>query len=827
MYTNKKNTSVPCVPGAFAGGLSRTNFFDGMFLTEKELDREQYYNRMKRRLTNRALGEGIVWGLRLQWDSHKHIFYLAPGYALDCCGNDLIIECAQALSEAQVVDKSDPLVQAILAGDIQSHGHCPDPDQQQAPRKAAVILKYCEVPETPLPIHQDACSSNVTRCEFSSVRETALLKLAPIPEPCKTSPVDEFCHAVQELREQCKEMGPDCGLFFSDNDLLEKELHVVTRLVDAKAIGGFDEGIDLRPPYEAGTKVGGTLGKGADGNSEITGWVKPDSGYVFVGGTIINKDTEEQHSVQPFGNEIKFSLGGDQLNQALVVQDLVIAPLFGGGEVQTASYVIHATSDPGQWLVKVVVETTDVDRSRLQAKACGDWLSAKLFTLEGNPACVGKTFVLAMLHGWLRTSLPEKNLQEVGAGGPAYKVPTKNASERYNLLAWFMCQVVWKLLFKADISDQQGEKLTALTQKLFQDWCHGFVYPGPCCHDDEHGVYLGCVELSDKGGVISFDPWALRRHVITGPLLSHWAGQFGLAPIDVVAGRFAQWVCCVKSLPAITRPLEGVFGNAKPMEAVAVNEGGTELYLGDNVEGYLSQAGYQMVGEKRAVSTEELNAELFKSISQIPLNRYTRDMRGREVVTIPGQNVALLIPVDAPVLGRRDYKEFSEAVKHASYSARPFARNAVADFLRTLSDDVNLVSLDVPEGNEKFELVVESLTATGITSLRDYLMVGPEEGAELARVIAGDKAQPLEEFYIAAEQVFNASEGFVEKAAKPILKNISDSEEMFVRENLANEKLIAAVRSSATTSLKKNRLTTAMVTDVAAKVVAMGPGKVE
>ena len=81
-----------CPPGSLVGGLRRTRFFDGMFLTQADLENEQVYWRMKRRLTNRALGTGIVWGLKVSFDPKTQIVSLTPGYALDCCGNDLIVE---------------------------------------------------------------------------------------------------------------------------------------------------------------------------------------------------------------------------------------------------------------------------------------------------------------------------------------------------------------------------------------------------------------------------------------------------------------------------------------------------------------------------------------------------------------------------------------------------------------------------------------------------------------------------------------------------------------------------------------------------------------
>jgi hypothetical protein len=54
------------------------------------------------------------------------------------------------------------------------------------------------------------------------------------------------------------------------------------------------------------------------------------------------------------------------------------------------------------------------------------------------------------------------------------------------------------------------------------------------------------------GGTIGdIDPYGGRRWVMHGPLLGHWMGQLGMAPIDVTASRFMSQLCCVASLPSI------------------------------------------------------------------------------------------------------------------------------------------------------------------------------------------------------------------------------------------------------------------------------------
>ena len=104
MTIKPRHDFKPCVPGAFSGGLSRTSFFDGMVLTEADMLREQSYWGMKRKLTNRALGQGVVWGLNMTWNEKTRCFELCPGYGLSCCGDDLVVECPETVCEKDLID---------------------------------------------------------------------------------------------------------------------------------------------------------------------------------------------------------------------------------------------------------------------------------------------------------------------------------------------------------------------------------------------------------------------------------------------------------------------------------------------------------------------------------------------------------------------------------------------------------------------------------------------------------------------------------------------------------------------------------------------------
>jgi hypothetical protein len=83
--------------------LKRPNFFSGKLLTPADFKLEQQYFREKSKLHNRSLhGFGIVSGLNVALAS-GHIV-VEPGLALDCEGNELVVDAAQSLVSPPMTD---------------------------------------------------------------------------------------------------------------------------------------------------------------------------------------------------------------------------------------------------------------------------------------------------------------------------------------------------------------------------------------------------------------------------------------------------------------------------------------------------------------------------------------------------------------------------------------------------------------------------------------------------------------------------------------------------------------------------------------------------
>ncbi len=192
--------TLACPPGSLPGGLTRTRFFDGMFLTQADLENEQVFWRMKRRLTNRALGTGVVWGLKLGFDVKTQKYRLSPGYALDCCGNDLVVECPVEITQAELFQRSQPLLAPAAQPANSLSTHQPATAIGIA-RLACVVLQYVECPDGIRPVHRDACSPIGSACEPSRIRESCRLLLVPECEQVLgCQPLVQFQREIATLR---------------------------------------------------------------------------------------------------------------------------------------------------------------------------------------------------------------------------------------------------------------------------------------------------------------------------------------------------------------------------------------------------------------------------------------------------------------------------------------------------------------------------------------------------------------------------------------------------------------------------------------------------
>ncbi len=194
-------SSKPCKCGG-AGGcdcggvcqvdtMVRPRFFAGQLLTEDDLQSLEDYVLAKNRLHNRHLfGAGVVCGLEVLCDpcGDGHVA-VQPGYALDCCGNDIALDCRISLD-------INALVRSLRRDQLGGHD-CGDPCTEQQlklnksaetpPREYCLYVRYCEQESDPVSPYavDEPCSAQT--CEPSRIREGIRFELR-CPPPDASEP---------------------------------------------------------------------------------------------------------------------------------------------------------------------------------------------------------------------------------------------------------------------------------------------------------------------------------------------------------------------------------------------------------------------------------------------------------------------------------------------------------------------------------------------------------------------------------------------------------------------------------------------------------------
>jgi hypothetical protein len=124
--------------------LDRTRFFSGQLLTDADLNNEQSYMLAKNRLHNRYLnGWGAVCGLQVTCSECAGWVNINPGYAIDPCGNDIIVCKAQSFNVLQAI-------QACCTPPSQTNcqplRYTPPATCLDAPQKWCITVQYQEQP---------------------------------------------------------------------------------------------------------------------------------------------------------------------------------------------------------------------------------------------------------------------------------------------------------------------------------------------------------------------------------------------------------------------------------------------------------------------------------------------------------------------------------------------------------------------------------------------------------------------------------------------------------------------------------------------------------
>lgn len=196
--TNGGCTCKECCDVCQDQGFARPHFFAGQLLTEEDLEQLTQYVVGKNRLHNQRLwGDGVVCGL----DVKNHPcgggqVIVEPGYALDCCGNDVVLPCSKTLDINAMVRKlrekmlgydcGDPcdetttssdtvVVQGTAAGVAERVVINPKDPRPKEPlqqgRRYGLYLFYCEQKTDPVTPYSTAESCGSQTCVETRIRE--------------------------------------------------------------------------------------------------------------------------------------------------------------------------------------------------------------------------------------------------------------------------------------------------------------------------------------------------------------------------------------------------------------------------------------------------------------------------------------------------------------------------------------------------------------------------------------------------------------------------------------------------------------------------------
>jgi hypothetical protein len=145
--TSKPAAATSCCCPACAGlqCLDRTRFFAGQLLTEADFNNEQAYWLAKSRLHNRLLhGWGVVCGLQVVCGECDGWVNIDPGYAIDPCGNDIIVCAPQSFNVNKAIQSC--CTPARQSPNCSPPRYTPPPACQDAIQHWCITIKYDEQP---------------------------------------------------------------------------------------------------------------------------------------------------------------------------------------------------------------------------------------------------------------------------------------------------------------------------------------------------------------------------------------------------------------------------------------------------------------------------------------------------------------------------------------------------------------------------------------------------------------------------------------------------------------------------------------------------------
>ena len=177
-----------CEPCCTNVCFERPNYFCGHLLTDDDLTTGMRYVREKNKLYHRTLhGHGIVCGLGMRRDLDcAGQILIGEGFAIDACGNDLVV-CEQQCFNPIAALRNKGYLVSETADPCREHRE----EDCHTRRCFWIAARYGEKPscfEAPL---ENACSPGPTSCEPTRILETVEFDVLDCP-PEHRNPIEEI-----------------------------------------------------------------------------------------------------------------------------------------------------------------------------------------------------------------------------------------------------------------------------------------------------------------------------------------------------------------------------------------------------------------------------------------------------------------------------------------------------------------------------------------------------------------------------------------------------------------------------------------------------------
>lgn len=712
-----------------SGGCVRPRFFNGMFITREDLETELRYLRIKNKLQRRADGQGVVWGLGIRRQGSA--VCVQPGYALDCCGNDLTVTSVYQVDAATLL--SDP----AICNQITGRQQCLD-----------LLLEYIECPEEPRPVHGDPCDGSASSCEMSRVRETVRLRLVPPRDHKPARPIQTFLSTISQGTPPATTAAGSVSSAKSTTTSVPASLPFQIQFSNTLPGTNAPPPPLILTPTPDGAPVTGNLALSTQVNTGQVITISlpvPGSAFAFTGESVVDDPANDASSrasnvktpTPSAPGSISWqvtltnprALWDKQWRAAYTVNwNAPAGSTAASGTYQGTSSVQFGVVFAKSFDLAVTITThatLTVPSVRkpfpcLNDTCCPDKPLFSVFPpwADDNPLDPGhaadpKILALALVYALL-------------AGTTSQESSEDGATNARVSLAARLYEAVAALLDPAASKDPaQLSRMTLAVQQLLNDWCCSFLYPGPSCDGEPHGVVIGCATVS-SGEIQSISPWGGRRWVMHYPLLAYWGEQFGIVPPDVLASRLFSVICCLGNLPAPGRTNPEPVVPSVPSKEYAVGSG--YLRMAATAPAQASAASMPT----RSISLTDFAARTLSALARpaapsgTPMAVFTPEGFPSVELVMPDLTAGTVSSGAAAPTPAATSSALQDLANHAL--AQPALRAEITpllrDFVRSLTvrltDSLPISSL-APAG-----AIVEPLTEAGLTNVGAILARSPQ-----------------------------------------------------------------------------------------------------